>query len=295
MTKALCKAIMERSKLRNKFNEERSTEDWSKYKGQRHLCSNLLKQSKNRHFNSFNLNDISENKMFWKTIKPFLTEKNKTINNIILTESNQTVREDKAICQIFNTYFTDVTKDLKLRLVDESQSFENEESCRSIRQNYSGESFSFKSISKDNIIEAVKKLPSNKASISNDIPILIIKNITTCYCEKLAITFNDCLKENKFPNLMKIAEISPVFKKLDNTSKDNYRPISTLSNFTKLFESILFTQLNRYMQNKFSKYLTGFRKNNNTQNSLLRMIESWKVRINNGSKAGVIIMDLSKV
>ena len=155
MTKALCKAIMERSKLRNKFNEERNTEDWSEYKRQRHLCSNLLKQSKNRHFNSFNLNDISENKMFWKTIKPFLTEKNKTTNNIILTESNQTVREDKAICQIFNTYFTNITKGLKLRQVDESQSFEKEESCRVIRENYGGESFSFKSIFKDNIIKGV--------------------------------------------------------------------------------------------------------------------------------------------
>ena len=48
------------------------------------------------------------------------------------------------------------------------------------------------------------------------------------------------------------------------------------------------------MQSKFLKYLTGFRKNHNTQNSVLRMIESWKVRLNNGSKVGVIIMDLSK-
>ena len=40
-----------------------------------------------------------------------------------------------------------------------------------IRENYGGESFSFKSISKEDIIEAVKNLPSNKASISNDIPI----------------------------------------------------------------------------------------------------------------------------
>ena len=107
------------------------------------------------------------------------------------------------------------------------------------------------------IIEAFIKLPSDKASISNDIPISIIKNFATCYCEKLASIFNDCLKENKFPNLMKIAEISPVFKKLDNTSKDNYRSISTLSNFTKLFESILFMQ-HRFMQNKFSKYLKKY-------------------------------------
>ena len=157
MTKTLRKAIMKRSKLRNKFNQERNIENWSEYKRQRNLCSNLLKQSKKRHFNSLNVNDVTENKKFWKTIKPFFTEKNKTTNNIILTENNQTVREDKAICQIFNTYFTNVTKGLKLRQVDESQSFENEESCRLIRENYGGESFSFKSISKDNIIEAVKK------------------------------------------------------------------------------------------------------------------------------------------
>ena len=74
------------------------------------------------------------------------------------------------------------------------------ESCRLIRENY-GERFSFKSLSKHDIIEALIKLRSNKASISNDIPISIIKNFATCYCEKLASIFNDCLKENKFRNL----------------------------------------------------------------------------------------------
>ena len=101
---------------------------------------------------------------------------------------------------------------LKFQLVDESQSFENEESCRLIRENYGGESFSLRSISKDDNIEAVTKLPSNKASISNDIPFSIIKNFDICYCEKLPSIFNDCLKKTQFPNLMKIAEISLVFK-----------------------------------------------------------------------------------
>ena len=159
------------------------------------------------------------------------------------------------------------------------------------------EIFSFKSVSKDNITEAVIKLPLNKASISNDTPISRIKNFAICYCEKLASIFYDCLKKKKkkkFLNLMKIAEISPMFKKLGTTSKGNYRPISTLSIFTKLFESIPFMQLNRCMQNKFSNYLTDFRKNYNMQNSLLRMIESWKVKLNNRSKVGVIIIELSK-
>ena len=53
---------------------------------------------------------------------------NKTTTDIILTENNQAVREDKAICQILNTYFINVSKCLKLWQVDESQPFENEES-----------------------------------------------------------------------------------------------------------------------------------------------------------------------
>ena len=93
---------------------------------------------------------------------------------------------------------------------------------------------------------------------------------------------------------MKIADISPVFKKLDNISKDNYQPISGLSNFIKRFEKILFSQLNDYMGSKFSKYFTGFRKNQNRQNSLLQIIESWKSRLNNGSKVDIIIVDLFK-
>ena len=48
------------------------------------------------------------------------------------------------------------------------------------------------------------------------------------------------------------------------------------------------------MENKFRKYLTGVRENHNTQNSLLRMIKSWKTKLNNGSKVGLIIMDLLK-
>ena len=134
----------------------------------------------------------------------------------------------------------------------------------------------------------------NKASISNDIPVSVMKQFANCYCEKLTYILNDCLKENRSPNLMKVSEISPVFKKSDNTSKYNYRPISTLFNFAKLFERIIYSQLNDYIENKFSKYLTGFRKNHNTQNSLLRMIESWKVKLNNGSIIGIILMDLSK-
>ena len=148
--------------------------------------------------------------------KLFFIEKTETTNNIILTENNQAVREDKKFVKMKS-----------ISSLDESQSFENDESCKLIKENYDGESFSFKSIYKDDIIKAIKKLPSNKASVSNNIPILIIKNFGNCYSEKLANIFNNCLKKNKF-HLMKIDKISPAFINLGNNSKDNYWPISTL-------------------------------------------------------------------
>ena len=53
------------------------------------------------------------------------------------------------------------------------------------------------------------------------------------------------------------------------------RAISTLPNSAKVFESIIYSQVNDYMENKFLKYLSGFRKNHDTQNSLLITFESW--------------------
>ena len=92
MTKALRKA--KESKLKDKFNKERN---WSNYKQQRNDCSNLLKESKTRHFNNLNVKDLTENKRFQKTIKPFFTDETRNSNNIILTENYQTLREDEKI------------------------------------------------------------------------------------------------------------------------------------------------------------------------------------------------------
>ena len=125
-----------------------------------------MKESKTRPFNNLNVKDVTENKHLWRTIKPFFTDKTKNSNNIILTENIQTIREDEKICKIFNTYFTNVTKGLKLRQVDKIQPFKNEESCGLIKEHFGNGSFSFKPVSKNDIISAIKKLPSNKASSS---------------------------------------------------------------------------------------------------------------------------------
>ena len=93
------------------------------------------------------------------------------------------------------------------------------------------------------------------------------------YSDKLTNIFNECLINGKFPDILKTADVTPIFKKGNDHEKENYRPVSMLSNFLKVFEKLLFEQINDHMQCKFSKHLTGFRKTYSTQNALLVMIE----------------------
>ena len=82
--------------------------------------------------------------------------------------------------------------------------------------------------------------------------------------------------------------MTPLFKKLDCMNKENYRPVSLLSHISKVFERILYNQLNDFMKDKLSNILTGFRKGHSTQHSLLTMIEKWKRALDENMKVGAI-------
>ena len=75
MTKALRKAIMHRSKLKNIFHTTRAKEDWNNYKKQRNFCVNLLRNTKKDYFQKLKTKYLAANKKFWKTIKTFLAIK----------------------------------------------------------------------------------------------------------------------------------------------------------------------------------------------------------------------------
>ena len=80
-----------------RYTTQRSSENWQNYKRQRNICSNILKSTKKTFFETLNTNEITDNRKFWKTVKPFFTDKCKTTNNIILTEKNETLNDNKKI------------------------------------------------------------------------------------------------------------------------------------------------------------------------------------------------------
>ena len=85
-----------------------------------------------------------------------------------------------------------------------------------------------------------------------------------------------------------------MFKKHDRSQKSNYRPISILPTLSKIYEKLFFTQIYRFFNGIFSKYLCGFRKGHSTQHCLLYMLENLRKSLDKGLKTGVLLTDLSK-
>ena len=71
---------------------------------------------------------------------------------------------------------------------------------------------------------------------------------------------NDCLKNNFYPDIIKNTEITPCFKKGDKDEKENYKLVSILPYFSKVFKRLIYNQLNQFMETKFSMFLAGFQK-----------------------------------
>ena len=107
--------------------------------------------------------------------------------------------------------------------------------------------------------------------------------------------FNDSIKKSDFPQNLKLADITPVYKKNDPLDRTNYRPISTLPVVSKIFERIMQKQINDFIINFLSPYLCGCRKGFNTQHALLTLVENWRKSLDNKGFGSAILMDLSKV
>ena len=121
----------------------------------------------------------------------------------------------------------------------------------------------------------------------------LLKCTDTCVIP-LTVLINNRANDCSWPVQLGSASITPAHKKSSRTDKDNYRPISALPSVSKIFEKLLHDQLSKYMEDKLSPLLCGFRKKYSTQHALLQMTERWRHSLDNSGATAAVLMDLSK-
>ena len=306
--KALRNAIAKRSHFRNKANKSGNPLDIIEYKKQRNIVAKLNKTTKRKYYNTLDPKKYDMNKQFWKTFSPFFSSKSLHSEKLILIENNDIVTEDKSISEILNDHFVNISKSLDIKKWPEPANLTVSEDVvsRAIRKysdhpsiikiksmfNQSAK-FEFKHILPDDVTKQIKKLKESKSS-RGDIPTKFIKNFSDIYLYSFTDTMNNSINDDIFPSNMKLADVTPIFKKGDRTSKVNYRAVCAPSAFTKVFERLLSEQITTFMNDKFSPFLCGFRKGYSTQNALLKLLENWRKHLDNNELIGTILLDLSK-
>ena len=146
------------------------------------------------------------------------------------------------------------------------------------------------------VYKYLSNVKPTKSTGYDKIPPKLIKDAAGVISRSLTIIFNKSIISGIFPEDLKIAVLSPIFKKGDRSSCGNYRPISVLSVIAKVLEKIAFDQLCKYFDdnNIISNEQSGFRKNYSTETSLLAVTNRWYCNMDKGLLNGVLFLDLKK-
>ena len=145
------------------------------------------------------------------------------------------------------------------------------------------------------VMKLLKKINVNKATGEDQIPPKLVKQAAEFLVEPLTDIINSCFRTSSFPDLAKKASVTPIDKGgSDKNVYTNYRPVSVLNTFSKIIESSIFDQLTKF-SNKFLQIFMGaYRKLYGTQHVLIRLLEEWRMQLDQNKIVGAVLMDLSK-
>ena len=230
-------------------------------------------------------NKIEENrgdlKATWKILKEVTNKGNKSTDiNEVLFEGEK-VTDVKIIPEAFNHHFASI----------------GGKSCDYLSKTGKFTSrFRFKKIHPKSVFAILSKLKNGKASGMSMIPNKILKSAKHIISESLTDIFNASLEFNTFPDDLKVAGVTPIFKNGERNDLQNYRPISVLCTVKRVFEKLIYQQLYDYlMENSIlNNCQWGFRSAHSTALALIDCTNNWLIGIDNGKINSTILLDVKK-
>ncbi|XP_063915315.1 uncharacterized protein LOC135131472 [Zophobas morio] len=149
-------------------------------------------------------------------------------------------------------------------------------------------------ISEDDVSRAIKLLKDSQVAGDDQVPSFLVKDCSNVFVKPLMHIFNIILKTSCFPDKWKTAKIVPIFKSGDVSAVSNYRPISLLCNFSKIFERILFNQISFQTKLLVNEGQHGFTMGRSTLTNLTCYSQDISQALDNRGQLDVMYGDFSK-
>ena len=259
VSKELRKAIYTRSRFGNRFLKNPDEINSKLYKQQRNKCVSIRRKSIQHYFSNITNNGIITKKIFWKVIKPVLTNKGcLEKSDIKLRNDEKMITVEKKLVQLFNDHYINIVEqscDFKPEKVEFDfgscnkngalssilDKYRNHPSIVKIHKNRNSQSSSISipssswgsKITPKEINTILKSLNSKKAPGIDKMSTKLVKLTSEFLAEPLSIAINNSIRTCTFPNNAKIATVVPIDKKTDDKYViTNFKPVSILNCFS---------------------------------------------------------------
>ena len=230
-------------------------------------------------------------KKMWRTINKVLDRDSSKVPVTSLNCEGKLLTNDREIANAFNEHFVSVGP----KLADEIRTEPNDDPLAQI-SGINSKILNFKIIDIQFILRALKELKNGKASGPDRIPVGLVKDASEFIALPLTLVYNASLVTGVFPDIWKVARVTPIFKSGARGDMNNYRPISVLSIFARIMEKIVHDQLIDYFKEKkmLKKNQHAFCKLHSTITSLVKSTDEWLNNIDSQKVNMTMFLDLKK-
>ena len=271
ITNGLKNACRKKNTLYKKFLRSRTVISETKYKLYKNKLTSILRFSEKSYYSKRLLENKGNAKGIWKILNTIINKKTrpnelprKFINN------GETFSSNKEIASEFNVFFSTIGP----KLADSIPVLDNGATIYDYMGQPNKNSMFITPVSEDEIITTVKSCKPKHSKDCDDMSMYVVSKVILPIVKPLAHIFNLSFTSGIFPDDMKIAKVIPLFKNGSKTDLTNYRPISIISQFSKILEKIFCKRLEGFLtvNNILSDCQYGFRSGMSTTHAALRAI-----------------------
>lgn len=242
LTNGLKNACKKKNKLYKVFIKSRTENAEKRYKSYKNKLINKLRQAKKEYYNRILHENKNNIKATWKILNKVIGNKTETTELPNYFFKNDLVIENEAeMVNELNNFFVNIGPNLANEITVNSSQGRHWEN-RVMHSMFLAE------VTEYDILSVVHKLKNKTSTDSDGIDMKIIKMTIDCIIKPFLYIVNLSFKTGVFPDKMKMAKVIPFFKTGDKHNFNNYRPISLLSQFSKVLEKLFVNKLDNFIE-----------------------------------------------
>ena len=264
----------------------------TKYTKMKKFTDKHIKLAKSKYYKKYFEQYKDNSKKQWQMMNNLLNRGNKNICVSKLQDNNGVIiNTPHGITEKFNEYFANIASNLK------SNSGNSQPSCEfeNFMTNSVPNSMYLRPVAPNEVYEIINNM-KNKATLDTRVSALKIANNDIKFTQIIAKIITSSFEQGIFPQSLKLARVVPIFKSGSKADVSNYRPISLLTSFSKIYEKLMHNRVVNFMEANNSLYEMqyGFRSGRSCEHALLKAQSILLDTLNKKQIGLLLFIDFSK-